>query len=473
MSKYSILHISDIHKIAGVDYEPLFQSLRRDRDSFTEHDGIVAPAFVVVSGDLIQGAYNEQEIRDQYKEVESFLVSICDLYLQGDRSRLIVVPGNHDVSRVATIASLHPSAKSYETSKDAFFKGATNIRWNWKDHQFYEITDAITYSQRFNLFVEFYNRFFDGIRAYPDNPEEQAYVVVNDDYGVCFACFNSCCHLDHLCDTGCISDDSLNYIGKELTDCYNAGYLNIAVWHHHFYGSPLETNYMDRAFLTDLLSCNVQMGLFGHQHFTQIAEEYSDLLLKKDDYVQKLLLVSSGTLFGGKKVLPENCHRQYNVIEIEKGNGYANVDINIREDFNNNANNKIPHWRVKPLPNATNKVHYDIKLRQLSINDLVLNIDRRCKEDGDYVRACKAIKRLESETGENLTQIFKSYLKDVKDYEYVFNHVGTVATVEDATLKIVASRNLGKPEYIKEVLEDPNIIGLDDAFINAQLATLK
>ncbi len=112
MSKYSILHISDIHKIAGVDYEPLFQSLRRDSDSFTEHDGIVAPAFVVVSGDLIQGAYNEQEIRDQYKEVESFLVSICDLYLQGDRSRLIVVPGNHDMSRVATIASLQPSAKS-------------------------------------------------------------------------------------------------------------------------------------------------------------------------------------------------------------------------------------------------------------------------------------------------------------------------------------------------------------------------
>ncbi len=473
MSKFSILHISDIHKIEGVEYEPLFQSLRRDRDSYTEYEGILPPTFVVVSGDLIQGAYTEDEIIAQYAEAESFLSSICELYLQGDRSRLIVVPGNHDVSRVATTASLQPSTKSYEISKDTFFKGATDIRWNWKDHQFYEITDAERYGQRFNLFVDFYNRFFNDIRKYPENPEEQGYIVVNDDYGICFACFNSCCHLDHLCDTGCISDDALNSISKELTDSYNAGYLNVAVWHHHFYGRPLETNYMDRAFLTDLLSCNIQMGLFGHQHFTQIAEEYSDLLLQKDNHVQKLLLVSSGTLFGGKKVLPVNCRRQYNIIEIDKRNGEALIDINIREDFNTKANNKIPHWKLKPLPNATNKVHYNVALRKMSVNDLVLNIDRRCKTDGDFIRACEAIRKIEQETGEDFKLLFKSYLKEVKDYEYVYQHVGTVESVEDAILKIVAARNLGKPEYVKEVLADSCITALDDPFVNEQLKSLK
>lgn len=473
MSKFSILHISDIHKIEGVEYGPLFQSLRRDWDAYTIHEGIIAPSFVVVSGDLIQGGYTEEEIRSQYEEVEKFLATICEFYLQGDRSRLIVVPGNHDVSRVATIASLTPSTKSYEISKDTFFKGANDIRWNWKDHQFYEITDTAKYNQRFNLFVEFFNRFYDGIRKYPEEPEEQAYVVVNEEYGVCFACFNSCCHLDHLCDTGCVSDNALNSIGKELTDSYNAGFLNVAIWHHHFYGSPLETNYLDRAFLTDLLSCNIHVGLFGHQHFTQIAEEYSDLLLQQDENVQKLLLVSSGTLFGGKKVLPDNCHRQYNVIEIEKGNGKAIVDINIREDFNTKANNKIPHWKLKPLPNATNKVHYELVLRKLSLNDIVLNIDRRCKADGDYIRASEAIKELERETGENLTQIFKMYLKEVKDYEYVYHNIKRIDSVEDAILKIVAARNLKNPEYIKEVLADPTINGLDDSFVKGQLLTLK
>lgn len=474
MSKFSILHISDIHKITGVEYDHLFQSLRRDKEVFTEHERIVAPSFVVVSGDLIQGDYKEDQIREQYKEVESFLTSICDLYLQGDRSRLIVVPGNHDVNRVATIASLQLTNNNYENSKDSYFKGANNIRWNWKDRSFYEITDMNRYRQRFNLFVEFFNHFFNGIREYPSDPEEQAYVVINHDYEVCFACFNSCCHLDHLCDIGCISDNALNSIGKELTDCYNAGYLNVAVWHHHFYGSPLETNYMDRSFLTDLLSCNIQIGLFGHQHFTQIAEEHSDLLLHKDNQVQKLLLISSGTLFGGKKVLPENCHRQYNVIEISKDNGFANVDINIREDFNTNANNKIPHWGTKPIPNATNKVSYRVSLRALVINDLILNIDRRCRLDHDYKRACVSIKALqEQEKGEVLTKMFKSYLKEVKDYDYVYHNVGKITAPEDAMLKIVAARNLGNPEYIEEVLADKEIKALNDSFINEQLRTLK
>lgn len=474
MSKFSILHISDIHKIDGVEYDHLIQSLRRDKESFTECDGIIAPTFVVVSGDLIQGAYSEKEIREQYNEVESFLASVCDLYLQGDKSRLIVVPGNHDVSRVATIESLHPTVKDYEICKDTFFKGADNIRWNWNDHSFYEITDECRYSERFNLFVEFFNRFFDGIREYPKDPEEQAYVVINHDNEVCFACFNSCCHLDHLCDTGCISVNALNSIAKELTDCYNAGYLNVAIWHHHFYGSPLETNYMDRSFLTDLLYCNIQIGLFGHQHFTQIAEEHSDLLLQKDDRIQKLLLISSGTLFGGKKVLPENCHRQYNVIEINKDNGSASVEINIREDFNTKADNKIPHWRMKPLHNATNKVNYKVHLRKLSINDLLLNIDRRLKEDNDYIRACESIKALqEQEKGEVLTKMFKSYLKEVKDYDYVYHNVEKITAPEDAMLKIVAARNLGNPDYIEEVLADKEIKALNDSFINLQLRTLK
>lgn len=471
--KYSILHISDIHKINGVEYDVLLQSLRRDMDSFTTYDGILAPAFVVVSGDLIQGAYTKDEIRAQYLEVEGFLSSVCEMYLGNDRARLIIVPGNHDVSRVATTNSMAPASRGYEICKESFFSGATDIRWNWKDRQFYEITDTEVYNRRFDLFVEFFNRFFEGIREYPRNPEEQGYVVTNDDYKICFACFNSCHHLDHLCDTGCISDDALNSVAKELTDCYNAGFLNVAVWHHHFYGSPLETNYMDRKILSDLLSLNVHMGLFGHQHFTQIAEEYSDLLLQKDNTAQKLLLISSGTLFGGKKELPENCKRQYNIIEIEHANGLANVDINIREDFNPNKNNKIPHWRLKALPNATNKVHYSIGLKKLDLSKLILNIDRRCKTDGDYVKACESIKQLAVETGEDLTNLFMCYLKEVKDYDYIFQNIGVVKSAEDAILKIVAARETRNPDYIRNVISDRNIANLNDPFINSQLETIK
>ena len=47
------------------------------------------------------------------------------------------------------------------------------------------------------------------------------------------------------------------------------------------------------------------------------------MLLSKDDKVQKLLLVSSGTLFGTKKELAFGDHRQYNVIEVV----YTNLKV--------------------------------------------------------------------------------------------------------------------------------------------------
>lgn len=314
--KYSILHISDIHKGQDVEYGPLFQSMRRDYECYTNQEGLLPPSFVVVSGDLIQGAYNDDEIRQQYDNVSLFLSEICDFFLNGDRKKLIIVPGNHDVNRNVTKASMIPSTRDYDSCLNSFFSGAADIRWNWKEHKFYEVINRTIYNNRFDLFIEFYNKFYDGIRSYPNNPEETAYVVIHDDFDICFSCFNSCHHLDHLCDTGSITEEALNSVCKDLTDCYNAGFLNIAVWHHHFYGSPLETNYIDRSFLTNLLSCNIQIGLYGHQHYTQVAEEYSDLLLQRDEIAQKLLLISSGTLFGGPKVLPPNSHRQYNIIPV-------------------------------------------------------------------------------------------------------------------------------------------------------------
>lgn len=470
--KYSILHISDIHKASDVDYESLVQSLRRDFDAYTTNEGIFAPSFVVVSGDLIQGAYTDDEIRQQYVEVELFLNSICELYLQGDKSRLIIVPGNHDVNRAATIVSMTQSTKEYVDCTKAYFSGSPFIRWSWKDCKFYEVTNTNVYSSRFNLFIEFYNRFFSGIRQFPDNPEEKAFLVINDDFKVCFSCFNSCNQLDHLCDIGRVSENALISVTKELFDCYNLGYLNVAIWHHHFYGSPLETNYIDRSFLNDLLGSNIHIGLFGHQHYTQVAEEYSDLLLQKDEKTQHLLLVSSGTLFGGKKELPINCRRQYNIIEIEKGNGFANVDINVREDINPRLDNKIPYWRAKPLYNANNKVHYQVLLKHLTDDARLLFIDRRCKESGDYKFACEEIKQLTHETQRDYSKIFKSYLKEVKDYEYVYNNIGDVITVEDAVLKIIAARETGNPEYIHQTKSDEAILRMNDSVVKSLLSSL-
>lgn len=120
--KYSILHISDIHKSPDVDYDSLLQSLKRDLDSYTINEGIEKPTFIVISGDLIQGAYTDDEINRQYKEVETFLSNLCDLYLGGNRTRCIMVPGNHDVNRRITKNCIIPSARSYIECLNEYFR---------------------------------------------------------------------------------------------------------------------------------------------------------------------------------------------------------------------------------------------------------------------------------------------------------------------------------------------------------------
>ena len=471
--KYTILHISDIHKSKDVQYNSLLQSLKKDLDTYVNEEGIQKPSFIVVSGDLIQGAYTDAEIRQQYNDVEEFLIGICKMYLDKDRSRMVIVPGNHDVNRAASKASLLPSSKGYNVCKDDFFNGSDAIRWSWSDDKFYEIQDLSLYEKRFDLFVEFYDRFYDGIRCYPQKHETDAYTIVNDKYKVCFACFNSCNHLDHLCDTGCISQDAIISVGPVLNECYNAGYLNIAVWHHNLYGRPLATNYLDRSLLGDLLCNDVHIGLYGHQHFTQIAEEYSDLLLSKDEATQKLLLISAGTLFGGKRELSDGDRRQYNVIEVNVGDGIADIDINIREDINRNPYNKIPHWATKALPNSSNKIHYQVKLRKLSLNEQVLNIDKKARLTSDYIEACEALKEIEAETGENMSRFIKAYLKEIKDYEYVLNNIREVEGPEDAILMIVAAKESGSKFWIDKVSQDERIKNLKDPLVSNMLQTLK
>ncbi len=67
------------------------------------------PSFVVVSGDIINGS-NEQdavkareEMRAQYQVASQFLVGLCGVFFDGCRDRVIIVPGNHGMSRYASI----------------------------------------------------------------------------------------------------------------------------------------------------------------------------------------------------------------------------------------------------------------------------------------------------------------------------------------------------------------------------------
>lgn len=128
---------------------------------------------------------------------------------------------------------------------------------------------------------------------------------------------------------------------------------------------------------------------------------------------------------------------------------------------------------MKALQNSTNKIHYQLRLKTMSVDQMLLLIDRKCKDNGDYKAACEAIKQLEEETHVSYDKFFKNYLKEIKDYEYVYDNLKEIHTVEDAVLKIVATIQLNDKVKKQELLSDPQLLNIEDNNVKSLLQTLK
>lgn len=227
---FSILHISDLHKGENNDFTHLFVSLCNDADSY---DHIIPkPEIIVVSGDLAEGASGDNAdkvIQKQYEEVEVFLNQLVDHFLNGDKSRIIIVPGNHDLFRGATIKSMTVIPDEMrEMAKNRYFKGDPNYRWNWKDFHFYLIDNEDEYASRFRFFVEFYNRFYKDIRSI-DNCDMMNSVIDLPDYNIAFATFNSCYRIDHLNQVGKINTNAIAASQANLSKVFKYGRFIIAI----------------------------------------------------------------------------------------------------------------------------------------------------------------------------------------------------------------------------------------------------
>ena len=448
----------------GTTYEALLQSLLTDRDAYIGK-GVVLPKYIVVSGDLIHGGDSVDEIRRQYAEVTEFLKALVSEFLDNDRKRLLMVPGNHDVSFPHSRNSMTAeAAENKDTNLKLFRERHPGIRWNWKELSFYKVADVPQYEERFNLFKEFYDGFYGGQRHYPDNIYGEAECYSFDDDRVTFTLFNSCHRLDHLNDTADVDEEAIVNVTPKLRASYNGGYLNIAVWHHHFYGAPRETNYMDREVINKMSHCYVQMGLFGHQHLTQIAEFYGgDLSLGEAPDNQRILLVSSGTLFGGKKEIPEGYKRQYNVIEVDWQNGAAQIEIHVREDSNRNVESKLPIWSPKQI-SPTASIRTSVTLKHLDGRALLAGILRESVESGNYIKAFEKLKELEN-TGVSNERIRSEILRGIKDNRYLLDNLVPRTKNDYMLLMACAEREndervkeqLKQDEHLLQLLEDPII----------------
>lgn len=331
----SILHISDLHRdpTQGIRNGPLVRSLLNDRDRYiTGTPEIASPSLIVVSGDIVYGVPTSLSVPNdtlaaQYREAEEFLIELADSFLNGERQRLILVPGNHDVSLPATLAALTPLTSSTtpcppslnEAVADLFSPHSTH-RWSWKDLQLFRLSDNDGYNRRIELFAALYSRFYEGVRSYSLLPEEQ-YDIFSYPYdGIVVAAFNSCYNNDPLHRAGCIHPDAIASAARKIDGLRYQGYIPIAVWHHNTAGGPHSDDYMDADTLQVLIDCGFSIGLHGHQHKPTFVDERFRFGTSR-----KITVISAGTLCGGFRSLPHGNNRSYNVIELNTSDFLATV----------------------------------------------------------------------------------------------------------------------------------------------------
>jgi len=327
--KISIMHISDSHrgKDTLITNSALLTSLLNDKEKYTtaEVPLIQAPDIIIVCGDIIRGSENEdnsdQEIQHQYDEAIGFLTDLASEFLGGDKHRIVLVPGNHDVDWKYSRESM---AKIDNTQvldsnnqlKSEYLRQAINqrseIKWSWKELSFYKIVNHDVYLKRFEAFSNFYEAFYDGRKSYSLIPDSQYDIFDFPEFKISIVGYNSCYNNDHLNLVGDIHPDCIASSTPRLKELAKKGGLQMAAWHHNTKGLPYDANYMDSSRLKNFIESGIALGFHGHQHKTEIVRDYNNMIEQK-----KIVVFSAGTLCGGPGELPVGHNQQYNIVEIE------------------------------------------------------------------------------------------------------------------------------------------------------------
>ena len=319
---YTILHISDLHRMEGtsISNEELLSSLITDfQRSAQETPALTRPDAIVVSGDLVEGlrlgsTEYPGSLGEQYQIVENLLISLVNEFLEGDRSRVVIVPGNHDVDwngvRKAFQTEEHPPVNPRGFVNDP----ESNYRWSWNDQQVLRINDAVQYERRFEYFNEMYNRFYQDVQlAHPVDPGRPWNLFSLDGGNMIVAAFNSCVANDCFSDVGYIRS-------KDIADCHLAmrplarpGCLPVAVWHHGVGGPPWSSDYLDPNTVKLMIDKGFRLALHGHRHDSSISP--LDLFVSTRE---TLAVIGAGSLCAGERALPHGVNHRYNVIQIDR-----------------------------------------------------------------------------------------------------------------------------------------------------------
>lgn len=449
MKPFSIMHISDLHRSPrdSISNDELISALVGDRDRYVrEEPSIEAPQAIVVSGDLIQGTPLGTEnfatcINAQYVVAEEFLDELVQRFLDGDRSRLIMVPGNHDVCWNTAFSALVPvSREEFPGDLRAELHAKDSLlRWDWKTQSLYRIANPDSYERRLDSFWRFFERFYasvSGIMSVQSHFDVRLFNLCDDRIGV--AAYNSCQGNDCFAYHGMIRQRSIARSDLDLNDSGKAHDLRIAVWHHSIEGSPYRTDYMDVDVVRGMIGRGFRLGLHGHQHKAQATAQ--EIRLPDQE---RMAVISAGSLCAGADDLPVGTHRQYNMLEIDRD--FRSVRNHVRAM---NVANLFSRAQLAEFGGASyfdlswttprNAVGEVVDVQSARERSLIDEAESAVME-GDAGQAVEILKSLDGlPPGSHQRQLFLKAAMDAQDWQGIVDTTDPPATIEELVQRFSA-----------------------------------
>lgn len=454
MKPFSILHISDLHRSPHdpISNNELISALVRDRDRYLHEDPkITVPEAIVICGDIIQGVplgTNDYEahLAQQYAVAEEFLDKLANRFLEGDRSRLVMVPGNHDIDW-NTANNAFKLVDSKDVPPDlpsVLYADGSDYRWDWKSLTLFRIADHGLYERRLDAFWRFFEKFYfdiSGLLSVQPRADTNLFSLCEGRIGI--AAFNSCHNNDCYAFHGFIHKEAVARSHLELNDSGHIFDLRIAVWHHSIEGPPYRTDYMDIDVVRGMIGRGFRLGLYGHQHKTQITPHQIWLPDR-----ERMAVVSAGSLCAGPQELPTGVNRQYNVLEISPD--FCSIRVHVR------AMNVANIFSRCYLPEFGGMTFVDLDWEPLknlvggtvdagaARMRLVIEEAEIAAKTGNPARAVELLREINLPEGSYGRQLLLAAASDAKDWPTIIEVTKTPYTIQELVQRVEAFTHVHK-----------------------------
>jgi len=464
---YTLLHISDLHRspTEPVDNATLLAALLNDQDRCrSETPEIPSPDAIVVSGDIIQGARIGQDnwqrvIQEQYEAAEDFLCNLTAKLLNGDRSRLILVPGNHDVCWNTAYGAMQrvpdddPVRKNIRRALD---QPGSDLRWSWSNLDLFRISAPDVYARRMEAYWAFLKRFYSGVTLTSPIESGRGFQLFDLAQGrIVVAAFDSIDGNDCFAYSGGFAPGVVGRCYLELRDRLVQPTLKLGVWHHSVQGPPRHDDYMDVSEVYSLAGHGFQLGLHGHQHVAAASAYYVHR-----HQAQEMAVVSAGSLCAGAHELPRGVNRQYNVVVIR--DDYLGARLHVREmgdggHFSRKTSAEFVQGFVEiewqpPLDPAGRVVDVGVANERSAVERAEAALGRK-----DADTALAILKKVRLPAGSHARRLAAEAANRVEDWKFLVELVQQPTSQEEVTLLVSALMKSGELSAAKLALAGANL----------------